>query len=130
MITLSSGLVVKQPLVESLIPAFEAETGTRIEPTFAPTTVILQSIEAGERPDLVLGVAGSLSDLADRGVLDAGTVVELAVSAVGFARLPSTPGPADGEAQTFLDYLLAARSVAYSLSGASGQRAQVQVATR
>lgn len=120
MITLSSGLVVKQPLVERLIPMFESSSGARVEATFAPTTVILQGIGAGERPDLVLGVAESLSGLTEQGVLAPDTLVELAVSAVGFARLPSTPAPVDGEAQTFLDYLLAARAVAYSLSGASG----------
>jgi molybdate transport system substrate-binding protein len=53
-------------------------------------------------------------------VLDPSQVAEIAVSSVGFARLPGTPGPADASAETFLDYLLQARAVAYSLSGASG----------
>ncbi|MGC5076881.1 substrate-binding domain-containing protein [Agrococcus sp. DT81.2] len=120
MITLYSGLVVKQPLIESLIPEFEAATGTSVEPTFAPTSVILERIDAGERPDMVLGVAASVHGLADAGILDDGAVSEIAVSAVGFARLPGTAEPIDGSAEAFLDYLLAARAVAYSLSGASG----------
>lgn len=120
MITLYSGLVVKQPLVESLIPAFEAATGIRVEATFEPTSVLLERIATGERPDLVLGVAASVRDLADRGILAADAVSEIAVSAVGFARLPETEGPADPSGQGFLDYLLGAQAVAYSLSGASG----------
>lgn len=120
MITLYSGLVVRQPLVDTLIPAFEAETGERIEATFEPTTVLLERIAAGERPDLVLGVAGSVHDLAAQGVLAADTVVELAVSAIGVARLPETPSLADASAEVFLDRLLDSRAVAYSLSGASG----------
>jgi molybdate transport system substrate-binding protein len=120
MISLYSGLVVRQPLVESLIPEFEAATGSRVEATFEPTSVLLERIGAGERPDLVLGVAGSVRDLADQGVLAADATADIAVSAVGFARLPETPGPADPSAQTFLDYLVAAGAVAYSLSGASG----------
>ncbi|MGP5220554.1 substrate-binding domain-containing protein [Arthrobacter rhombi] len=120
MITLYSGLVVKQPLVESLIPEFEAASGSRVETTFEPTSVLLERIEAGERPDLFLGVAASVRDLAEKGILDAGTVDEIAISAVGFARLPDNVGPADPSAPTFLDYLVSCNAVAYSLSGASG----------
>lgn len=120
MITLFSGLVVQQPLVESLIPEFEAATGVQVRTTFDPTTVLLQRIADGERPDLLLGVASSLHAVADDGIIDSDSIAEIAVSSVGFARLPGTPGPTDGSAQSFLDYLLAARAVAYSLSGASG----------
>lgn len=120
MITLYSGLVVKQPLVEQVIPAFERETGTRVEATFEPTTVLLDRIASGERPDLVLGVSSSVTDLAAQGVLDPSHVAEIAVSAVGFARLADSPAPSDTSTDAFLDYLLAARAVAYTLSGASG----------
>lgn len=120
MITLYSGLVVKNPLVEQVIPAFERETGTRIDATFEPTTVLLDRIAAGDRPDLVLGVSSAVTDLAADGVLDPSRVAEIAVSAVGFARLADSPAPAETSADAFLDYLLAARAVAYTLSGASG----------
>ncbi|WP_337002488.1 MULTISPECIES: substrate-binding domain-containing protein [unclassified Microbacterium] len=120
MITLYSGLVVQKPLVEQIIPAFERETGARIDATFEPTTVLLERIAAGERPDLVLGVSSSVTDLAQRGVLDPAQVAEIAVSSVGFARLDGSPAPVDDSATAFLDYLLAARAVAYTLSGASG----------
>lgn len=120
MITLYSGLVVRQPLVESLIPEFEAATGGRVEATFEPTSVLLERIQAGERPDLLLGVTASVRDLADQGILDGDDVAEIAVSAVGFARMPEKKAPADSSAQTFLDYLVGAEAVAYSLSGASG----------
>lgn len=120
MITLYSGLVVQKPLVEQIIPAFESATGARVEATFEPTTVLLERIAAGERPDLVLGVSSSVTALADEGVLDPARVAEIAVSSVGFARLEESPAPADDSAAAFLDYLLAARAVAYTLSGASG----------
>ncbi len=120
MITLYSGLVVKNPLVEHVIPAFERETGTRVEATFEPTTVLLERISAGARPDLVLGVSSSVTDLAVRGLVDPSHVAEIAVSSVGFARLDGAPAPVDDSASAFLDYLLAARAVAYTLSGASG----------
>ncbi|GAA0422977.1 hypothetical protein GCM10009543_17490 [Leifsonia naganoensis] len=68
----------------------------------------------------MLGVSSSVRDLADEGVVDGEAIADIAVSAVGFARLPATPAPADPSASTFLDYLLAARAVAYTLSGASG----------
>lgn len=120
MITLYSGLVVKKPLVEQIIPAFESATGVRVDATFEPTTVLLERIAAGECPDLVLGVSSSVTDLAEQGLVDPAQVADIAVSSVGFARLEGAPVPADDSAAAFLDYLLAARAVAYTLSGASG----------
>ena len=120
MITLYSGLVVRKPLVDTLIPAFEAATGERIEATFEPTTVLLEKIAGGDRPDLLLGVSSSLGELASEGALDPATIADIAVSAVGFARLPDSPAPSGEGADEFLRYLLAARAVAYTISGASG----------
>jgi molybdate transport system substrate-binding protein len=120
MITLYSGLVVRQALEETVIPIFEQETGERVEATFEPTTVLLSRIAEGARPDLVLGVSSSVRDLADRGVLSHDGLSDIAVSAIGFARLPETAPPADETAATFLDYLRRASAVAYTLSGASG----------
>ncbi len=120
MITLSSGLVVRQPLVETLLPAFEQTHGEAIAADFAPTSLILEQIAGGARPDLVLGVTASVRELADQGILDPDTVTEVAASSVGYARLPQTASPSDESAEAFLAYLLDGRSVAYSLSGASG----------
>lgn len=120
MITLYSGLVVRQALEETVIPIFEKATGERVEATFEPTTVLLSRIAEGERPDLVLGVSSSVRDLADQGVLGHDGLADIAVSAVGFARLPESPAPTDESAESFLEYLRAARAVAYTLSGASG----------
>ena len=119
MISLYSGLVVRQPLIEVLIPAFERETGELVVATFEPTTVLLDKIADGERPDLFLGVSAAAHDLASQGILDAQTVADIAVSAIGFARRPSTPAPAADTEEAFIDYLRDAR-VAYTLSGASG----------
>ena len=60
MITLYSGLVVRQPLVETIIPAFAEATGVQVETTFAPTTVLRAKIDEGDRPDLVLGVTAAV----------------------------------------------------------------------
>ncbi|WP_449409021.1 substrate-binding domain-containing protein [Microbacterium maritypicum] len=120
MISLYSGLVVKQALEETVIPAYERETGETVVTTFEPTTVLLDRIAAGERPDLLLGVSSSVRELAAQGVLDPAQVTDIAVSAVGFARLPDGPAPVDEGEAAFLDYLRAAPAVAYTLSGASG----------
>lgn len=119
MVSVYSGFVVRQPLVEHLIPLFEETHDARIDPAFAPTTVLLERITAGERPDVVIGVASVVRDLAERGLLTS-PVREIAVSAVGYARPAGAPGPADDSADAFLRYLSDARAVAYSLSGASG----------
>lgn len=121
MITLYSGLVVKQPLEERIIPLFQEHMGLRISTVFEPTTMLLQRVSQGERPDLLLGTADSLAGLADDGVLSASSVTDIAISSVGFAHAPGSAEPADDSAEAFLDYLVSARAVAYSLSGASGQ---------
>ncbi|MDZ8275355.1 substrate-binding domain-containing protein [Microbacterium aquimaris] len=118
MINLFSGLVVKQPLVESIIPDFEAESGEEVACTFEPTQALLERIAQGSVPDLLIGTASALDDLVATGVME--SAVTIAVSTIGFARRPGSPGPADDEQSSFLDYLRSARSVAYSLSGASG----------
>ncbi|MEJ1090845.1 substrate-binding domain-containing protein [Microbacterium istanbulense] len=130
MITLYSGLVVKQPLVETLIPVFEAERTEAVETTFEPTTVLLQRMAEGARPDLLLGVTSSLEQTAAQGLLDPETITEVAVSAVGFARLADSPAPANAGTEAFLDYLLGARAVAYTLSGASGLHFMEQMRRR
>lgn len=130
MITLYSGLVVRQALVDTIIPSFEAATGERVETTFEPTTVLLDRIARGERPDLLLGVTSSVQGLAEQGVLDSATVTEVAVSAVGYARMPDSPAPTDATAQAFLDYLLSSSAVAYTLSGASGKHFMAEMRQR
>jgi molybdate transport system substrate-binding protein len=120
MISLYSGLVVKQALEDTVIPAFERATGETVETTFEPTTVLLDRIAAGERPDLLLGVSSSVSELAAQGVLDPAQVHDVAVSAIGYARLAESPAPTDDSESAFLDYLVAAPAVAYTVSGASG----------
>lgn len=118
MINLYSGLVVKQPLLETIIPAFEAETGQTVSCTFEPTQVLLERIAEGAVPDLLIGTASALDKLVRTGVME--TAVTIAVSTIGFARLPGSAAPLDGDQSSFIDYLRSARSVAYSLSGASG----------
>ncbi|MFF2270929.1 substrate-binding domain-containing protein [Agromyces sp. NPDC058136] len=130
MITLYSGLVVKQPLVESLIPEFERASGVSVVTTFEPTSVLLERIAGGERPDLLLGVAASLHEVAAEGVLDPRSIVEIAVSAVGVAQMPETSAPEDDSTEAFLEQLLNARAVAYSLSGASGLHFMEQMRKR
>ncbi len=99
-------------LADGAIGTMLYEAGASLDQSFDALNLTL--------PDLVLGVSSAVTALAADGVLDPSRTAEIAVSAVGFARLAGSPAPAEASEDAFLEYLLAARAVAYTLSGASG----------
>lgn len=119
-VSLFSGLAVKDILEDSVLPAFRAENAADVQATFEPTKVLTRLIEDGARPDVLLGVATALDQLAADGVLDAGTIRALVRSGIGVAVPPGAPLPEIGTVEDLVATLRAARSVAYSRTGASG----------
>ncbi len=118
-VQLWSALVVRGALEDGVLPAFTEETGVVVESVFDPTTVLMQRIADGERPDVIVSTTGSL-DLLPAGVLAPGAITPFVRTGIGI-------GVADGEAEPDISTverltasLLAARSVAYSRAGQSG----------
>lgn len=120
MVTLYSGLAVKGVLEARVLPAFTVETGIEVQPTYEPTKVLEKLVSEGARPDVFLGVAPTVQQLAAAEVLDEGNLQPLVRSGIGLGVAPGASGPRIGTVEELVDALRSARSVAYSRTGASG----------
>lgn len=121
-LTLFSGLAVKDPLEESLLPAFTEAHGIEVTTTFEPTSVLLDMINNGAVPDAIIGVADVMATLAGDEEADPATLRPIVRSSIGIAVPPDAPAPALSTVEELVDVLTGARAVAYSRSGASGIR--------
>ena len=122
-VRLFSTLAVKKSLDERLLPDAERTIPIHVEPTFAPTLVLLRALDAGETFDVLIATVEAVGRLAREGRVDAGSVRPLARTGIGLARMPGSPPEADlSSVGGLVAALRAARSVAYSRTGASGIR--------
>ena len=119
-ITLFSTLAVRKALDDVIFEAFTAATGISVNPVFDPTVQLVRRIEAGEDFDVMIGVTGSFDPLAERGAVDLSTRTPIARTGVGLAVPPGAATPDITTKESFVRALLDARSVAYSVTGASG----------
>jgi molybdate transport system substrate-binding protein len=119
-ISLYSGLAVQGVLEREVLPAFHANHDAAVTTTFEPTKVLSALIDAGARPNLILGVADTLRQLADSGVLAQSSLTPLVRSGIGVAVAPGQPTPKIGTVAHLTAAIRSARSVAYSRTGASG----------
>ncbi|THV34675.1 molybdate ABC transporter substrate-binding protein [Glycomyces buryatensis] len=120
-IRLFSTLAVRLALDAGVIDDFTRAGGVEVETVFDPTNVLLQRIAAGDRPDVMIGVRSQLDGLANDGVLDASSLVDIARVGVGLAAEPGSGELPDiSTVDELKSALLGARSVAYSRTGASG----------
>lgn len=97
---------------------FGQETGVSIEAVFEPTGQLLRRIDAGESFDVMIAVTESFGPLTT--VVDPHTLTSVARSGIGVAVKHGAPEPDISTAESFVQTLRAARSVAYSGVGASG----------
>jgi molybdate transport system substrate-binding protein len=78
-----AGLAVEVAINRWLKPAFEADTGLRLDIDWRPTAAIMKSIEAGDRADVIIGIDNSMDKLVEAGIVQAATRVMLADSILG-----------------------------------------------
>jgi len=106
--------------MSGLADQFQAATAMRIDADFAPTVGLLERLRKGEAADIVILTREGLDELVAEGAVAADGKVDLARSYVGIAVKAGAPNPDIATKETFCKALLGARSVAYSLIGASG----------
>ena len=109
-----------QGALRDLIPAFEAETGTKLQAGYGPTVVQMQRIAEGATADVAILTAAGVDQLIAAGTMLPGSRADLARSAVGFAVRPGAPKPDISSGEAVKRTLLAAKSIVYSRAGASG----------
>lgn len=118
-VRLFSTLAVRLALDAGVLADFTADTGHEVEAVYDPTNVLLQRIEHRDHPDVMIGVGHQLAELVAAGVLD--EAVEIARVGVGVAAPPGEGELPDiSTVESLKAALVAARSVAYSQTGASG----------
>jgi molybdate transport system substrate-binding protein len=103
-------------------PAFERASGHRLVTTRGPSMgdspeAIPTRLGRGEFADVVILDGGAADELAKRGVVRAGTKVELALSQIGMVVRAGAPKPSISSVEAFKKVLLDAESIAYSDSG-------------
>ena len=103
-------------------PAFERASGHRLVTTRGPSMgdspeAIPARLVRGEAADVVILDGGAADELARRGVVRAGSKVELAQSQIGMVVRAGAAKPDIGTVEAFRSTLLAAKSIAYSDSG-------------
>jgi len=108
---------------EELSARFERETGNRLDVQLGPSLVLEKRLAEGEAADVVIVTGPGAADLASRGKLAAGSLIDIARSLIGVAVPTGAPRPDLSSADGFKQSLLAAKSVALSKpvgGGASG----------
>ena len=88
--------------------------------TYAATNLLMPKITAGEAADLAILTDAAIADLTQRGAIVDGSRRDLARSAIGIAVKAGAPRPDIRTVEAFKQAMRAARSVAFSRSGASG----------
>ena len=96
-------------------------SGIAVDAVYLSTNMLMERIGSGETGDLAILSAEAIDGLIAKGVLAAGSRVDIARSAIGIAIRRGNVAPDIGTADALKNVLLAARAVAYSRTGISGQ---------
>ncbi len=112
-------IVVRSPFDADVLPAWK-EHKHGIEIRWHPTSVIMDNIRYGHRADVVIVTAEAMDELIEEGFVDASSRIELVMSKIGLAVKAGEARPDISTRDALINTLTDARSVAYSLGGASG----------
>ena len=88
--------------------------------SYGASNILMPRIAAGEAADVAILTDAAIEDLTERGVLIDGSRRDLARSAIGIAVPAGAARPNIRTVEAFKQAMLAARSIAFSRSGASG----------
>jgi molybdate transport system substrate-binding protein len=102
-----------------LAPAFERSSGHKATAIWAGTDEIISRLGAGETLDIVIAPAPWIDDMIKRGLLVAGSRVDVAKSGIGAAVHAGAPRIDIGSADALKSALLGAKSIVLS-TGVSG----------
>ena len=105
-------------VLEELAPAFERANGCVLARIYDSSVALMQRIAAGATGDIAVFTAAAIDELIAQGKIAARS--DLTRSFVGLAVRAGAAHPDISSPQSFKHALLAAKSVAYSKTGASG----------
>jgi molybdate transport system substrate-binding protein len=108
---------------EEIAPWFERETGRRLAVELGPSLRLEARLRAGEAADVAIVTSAGVMDLIGSGKIVAGSLVDVARSAIGICVAKGAPRPDISSAEAFKRAMLSAKSIAVSKpvgGGASG----------
>jgi molybdate transport system substrate-binding protein len=111
-----SALVILQAVEKDLLPGVPEHP----EIIWDPTAKLMNRIEAGETADGIFAIDNSISELAERGVVEPDSIVRLVQAEFGIAMAPGMDTPPLRDADDLVALLLSVPSLCYSGAGASG----------
>ncbi len=112
--------IATQPVVEMLIPRFEAEHGCRFSVVWNTAPAMVKRLQAGERGDVLLLNRAGIETMTSLDRLAPGTVTPIASSATAVAVKKGAPHPDLSSPEGFRRALLGAASISYSHPDAGG----------
>jgi molybdate transport system substrate-binding protein len=115
---MSAGAV--ESMVKLLGPAFERETGHRLDLHFGTAGALRARIDGGERADLVILPVSAIETMEKAGAFAFGSRMDLGRTVTGIAIKEGAPAPDVSTPEAFKQALLKARGVAYSDPAAGG----------
>jgi molybdate transport system substrate-binding protein len=105
--------------LEALGPQFEKATGSKIDLTFAPASVLKEKIDQGTAFDVAILTTPIIDGLATSGKIDSARTT-IAHSGIGVAIKKGAAKPDIGTKEAFTQALLKANSVGLTAGGATG----------
>jgi molybdate transport system substrate-binding protein len=94
--------------------------GLYFVPSYGATNVLLPKIASGEAADVAILTDAAVEGLIEHGTLATGSRRDLARSSIGIAVKAGAPKPDISTPAAFKQAMIAAKSIAFSRSGASG----------
>ena len=107
-------------VLDVLIPAYEKATGNKVSASADSAKAMVARIKAGESGDAIVLGTGAVRELAEAGVIIHASHRAFARAIVGVGVRHGTPHPDISTVDAFRASLLAAKSIAHTVHGASG----------
>jgi len=117
---LMCAIAFRTALETVIFPEFSDKNDIQLMVDWNPTKLLADSVIAGERADLLLVTDEAINELGKAGIVDRESAVPLADAILALAVRPGAKKPDIATAESFRSALLAANSIAFSRSGASG----------
>jgi molybdate transport system substrate-binding protein len=110
----------QRTVMAELMPRFEKATGHKVTASYDPGQIMMRRIDAGESADVVILGGAALDELAKKGKIAAGSTRAYSSCGIGLAVAAGLSKPDIGSVEAFRRALLAAKTVAWTIEGASG----------
>ena len=109
-----------RPVLDALIPEYTKVTGNTVSLSVDTAKSMVEKINAGESGDVVILGRGPLQELADAGIVVPSSCRGFARAVVGVGVRSGEPWPDISSVDAFRAALLASKSIAHTVHGASG----------